>query len=54
VDVVKGEDVLVLIDLPRRNLARDDLAEKAVRIVHGKNVRTKLAVNNSLSTAHHR
>ena len=30
VDVMKGEDVLVLIDLLRRNLATDDAAEKAL------------------------
>jgi hypothetical protein len=34
-DVMKGEDFLVFIDLFRRNLACDDFAEKAVRIVHG-------------------
>lgn len=35
VDVVEGEDFIVLVDLPRGDLAGDDLAEEAVGIVHG-------------------
>ena len=34
-DVVECEDFLVFIDLAGRNLAGNDLAKKAVRIVHG-------------------
>ena len=35
VDVMEGENFLVFIDFFRGNLACDDFAEKAVRIVHG-------------------
>ena len=36
VDVVKSVQLIVFIDFVRRNLACDDFAKNAVRIVHGK------------------
>ncbi len=35
VDIVESEDFLILIDLAGGNLTGNDLAKKAVRIVHG-------------------
>ena len=34
-NIVEGKDFFVFINLLRGNLARDDFAKKAVRIVHG-------------------
>ena len=33
-DVFEGQDVVIFVDFPARNLAADDAAEEAVRIGH--------------------